>query len=104
MTDRNPNARDALTQTQKQALRHLHAHGGEGAIDKHGLVVAGGVRSSFLAHIWLRLMTTGHVEGRGPMRIGLTDLGLKAAMPDPVKQPAGGGYASGHVPAHPGAE
>lgn len=29
---------------------------------------------------------------------------VAAATPDPVRLPAGGGYASGHVPAHPGAE
>ncbi|MGU3387024.1 hypothetical protein ACLBYG_21110 [Methylobacterium sp. D53M] len=93
-----------MTPAQKQALQHLHHRGGEGAIDRHGSVVAGGVRLQFLADTWLRLMTTGHVEPRGPMRLGLTDLGREAAAPDPVKLPGGGGFSGGHVPAHPGAE
>jgi hypothetical protein len=38
-----------VTPAQKQALQHLHHRGGEGAIDRHGSVVAGGVRLQFLA-------------------------------------------------------
>lgn len=93
-----------MTPAQKQALEHLHRHGGEGAIDRHGAVVAGGVRLKFLADTWLRLMTTGHVAPCGPMRIKLTGLGRQSAEPDPVKVAFGGGYSDGHVPAHPGAE
>ncbi|QRE76513.1 hypothetical protein [Methylobacterium aquaticum] len=93
-----------MTPAQKQALEHLHRHGGEGAIDKHGALVASGVRLKFLADTWLRLMTTGHVEPCGPMRIKLTGLGRQAAEPEPVKCLRGGGFSDGHVPAHPGAE
>lgn len=93
-----------MTPAQKQALEHLHRQGGEGAIDRRGALVAGGVRLKFLADTWLRLMTTGHVEPRGPMRIGLTDLGRLGAEPRPAKCLRGGGYSDGHVPARPGAE
>jgi hypothetical protein len=93
-----------MTPAQKQALEQLRRCGGEGAINKHGAIVAGGVRLKFLADTWLRLMTTGHVAPCGPMRIKLTGLGRQAAEPEPFKFNRGGGYSDGHVPAHPGAE
>lgn len=71
---------------QNAALLKLSAHGGEGIIDKHGKLVASGVRLiGFDAVTWLRLMTTGHVEVRGPLRLGLTAKGIAEATPAAVK-------------------
>lgn len=74
-----------LSDAQHKALIDLRENGCEGAISKTGSLVAGGVRLPYLADTWLRLMTTGHVEPRGPMRLGLTDLGKSEAVPAPRK-------------------
>ena len=71
----------ALTDSQRDALSALHAAGREGAIDRHGGVVAAGERLPFLADTWLRLMTLGLVAGAGPLRIRLTAAGEDACRP-----------------------
>lgn len=71
-----------VTDPQQQALVKLKAHGGEGVLDKHGKVVAGGVRLlGFDPVTWPRLLTTGHLEVRGPLRVGLTAKGDAEAVP-----------------------
>lgn len=76
-----------MTPAQKEALIALRDHGGEGAISKHGQILAAGERLPFMPDTWLRLMTTGHVEPRGPMRIGLTREGVDEAVPVHRKVP-----------------
>lgn len=67
------------TDAQHEALKRLHANGGEGVIDKHGKVVAAGERLMGLEPVtWLRLITTGYVEVRGDLRIGITPKGEAA--------------------------
>lgn len=68
-----------MTPAQKDALLDLRRNGGEGVISKTGSLVVGGVRLPYLADTWLRLMTLGLVEPRGPMRLGLTNAGASAA-------------------------
>lgn len=75
-----------VTDPQQQALVKLKEHGGEGVLDKHGKVVAGGARlTGFDPVTWLRLLTTGHLEVRGPLRVGLTAKGAAEAVPTPRK-------------------
>lgn len=77
---------------QLLALKKLSQHGGEGVIDKHGKVVASGERLLGLEPVtWLRLITTGHVEVRGDLRIGITAKGLDAvaSAPGPKINPHG---------------
>lgn len=93
-----------LTEPQTKALRVLHEYGGEAVIDKHGWLVARGVRIHGTApETWLRLVTLGMIEGAGPMRLRVTADGVEAAKPAPVKIPFGG-LGSRHVPALEGAE
>lgn len=74
----------SLTDAQNQALKKLRDHGGEGVIDKHGKVVASGERLLGLEPVtWLRLITTGHVEARGDLRIGITAKGRDAVAAAP---------------------
>ncbi len=82
----------SLTDAQQLALKKLRDHGGEGVIDKHGKVVASGERLLGLEPVtWLRLITTGHVEVRGDLRIGIAAKGLNAlaAAPGPKINPHG---------------
>lgn len=73
-----------LSDAQHQALKKLRDHGGEGVIDKHGKVVASGERLLGLEPVtWLRLITTGHVEARGDLRIGITTKGREAVASVP---------------------
>lgn len=82
-----------LPDTHRRALGWLAQHGGEGAIDQHGRLVAQGERfgSSETASVWLRLVTTGHVEGAGRHRIRLTADGRKIGdrQPRPFEQASG---------------
>lgn len=68
-----------MTPAQQLALRDLDENGGEGVIDKSGRLVAGGVRMTYLADTWLRLLTTGHVEAVGPLRLRITTRGCDDA-------------------------
>jgi hypothetical protein len=63
-----------LPDTHRSALGWLAARGGEGVIDRHGRIVAQGefYRSVESASVWLRLVTTGHVEAAGRGRLRLT--------------------------------
>ena len=70
-----------LSDTQHEALAFLLAHGGEGAIDNAGHLVAAGVRSDFLAATWLRLVARGLVAGAGPNRLEITAAGIAALRP-----------------------
>lgn len=81
-----------LSDAQQAALKSLNANGGEGIIDKHGKIVASGERLMGIEPVtWLRLITTGFVETRGHLRIGLTDKGAKAvaSAPGPRINPHG---------------
>ena len=81
-----------LSDAQQEALKKLAEHGGEGVIDKHGKVVASGERLMGLEPVtWLRLITTGHVETRGHLRIGITSKGAEAvaSIPGPRINPHG---------------
>ncbi|WP_449411068.1 hypothetical protein [Methylobacterium komagatae] len=95
-----------VTDPQQSALVKLKAHGGEGVLDKHGKIVASGVRlTGFDAVTWLRLLTTGHIEVRGDLRVGLTQKGEAAAIAKPVRiNPHGIHSRREPTPAHPGAE
>lgn len=80
------------TDSQYDALKRLHVNGGEGVIDKHGKIVASGERLMGLEPVtWLRLITTGHVEARGDLRIGITAKGVAALAnaPTPKVNPHG---------------
>ncbi len=94
----------SITPAMRQALIELKNHTGEGVITKLGSLLAGGVRLKAAAETWLRLVSTGHIESRGPMRLGLTDLGCQEAEPVPFKFNRGGGYSDGRVPPYSGAE
>ncbi|KQO89450.1 hypothetical protein [Methylorubrum sp. SL192] len=95
----------ALTDSQLDALRSLKAAGGEGAIDRHGGVLAAGERLPFLADTWLRLVTLGLVAGAGPLRIRLTAAGEEAALPKGRRfDPRLLITDNAPKPAHPGAE
>ena len=63
-----------LPDTHRHALGWLAVRGGEGVIDRMGRVVAQGeaYRSTETATVWLRLVTTGHVEPAGRSRLRLT--------------------------------
>lgn len=95
-----------VTDPQQSALVKLKAHGGEGVLDKHGKIVASGVRLlGFDPVTWLRLLTTGHLEVRGDLRVGLTPKGEAAAVAPPTKiNPHGIHSRREPIPAHPGAE
>lgn len=94
-----------LTDSQRDALVALHAAGGEGAIDRHGGVLAAGERLPFLADTWLRLVTMGLVTGAGPLRIRLTAEGEEAARPKRRRfDPRLLITDNTPKPAHPGAE
>ncbi|BAU93334.1 hypothetical protein MPPM_4729 [Methylorubrum populi] len=97
-----------LTDAQHLALKKLRDHGGEGVIDKHGKVVASGERLLGLEPVtWLRLITTGHIEVRGDLRIGITAKGRDAlaAAPGLKVNPHGIQGSSHQQPArHAGAE
>ncbi|MCJ2134222.1 hypothetical protein MKK69_09170 [Methylobacterium sp. J-026] len=94
-----------LTDSQRDALSALRAAGGEGAIDRHGGVVAAGERLPFLADTWLRLVTLGLVAGAGPLRIRLTAAGEVAVTPRGRKvDPRLLRTDNTPTPAHPGAE
>jgi len=96
------------TDAQLHALKKLSANGGEGVIDKHGKVVAAGERLMGLEPVtWLRLITTGYVEVRGDLRIGITAKGEAAltGVPGPKINPHGVQSSRYQQPARlPGAE
>lgn len=60
---------DHITPTMRKSLAELAARGSEGAIDRHGVVVAAGERLRFDSITWLRLVTLGLVEPAGPLRL-----------------------------------
>lgn len=95
-----------VTDPQTAALVKLKAQGGEGVLDKHGKIVAGGERLlGFDPVTWLRLLTTGHIEVRGDLRVGITAKGEAAAVAKPVRiNPHGIHSRREPIPAHPGAE
>jgi hypothetical protein len=66
-----------LPDTHRQALGWLARSGGEAAIDRHGRLIAAGehYRGTETAQVWLRLVTTGHVEPAGRGRLRLTGEG-----------------------------
>lgn len=70
---------DHITPTMRKALSALVEHSGEGAIDRHGVVVAAGERLRFDSITWLRMATLGLVEPAGPLRLRLTAAGRAAA-------------------------
>ena len=82
-----------LPDTHRRALGWLAQHGGEGAIDRHGRVIAQGEHfgSSETAQVWLRLITTEHVEPAGRNRIRLTAGGrlIGDRQPRPYEPTAG---------------
>jgi len=96
------------TDAQQDALKRLREYGGEGVIDKHGKVVASGERLMGLEPVtWLRLITTGYVEVRGHLRIGITEKGeqsLAQAPPLKVNPHAIKGERFQVSPRHEGAE
>lgn len=97
----------SLSDAQITALKKLSANGGEGVIDKHGKVVAAGERLLGLEPVtWLRLITTGHVEVRGDLRIGITAKGRDAiaSAPGPRVNPHVIHGSHTPAPAHQGAE
>lgn len=71
-------SRDSLTPQQQYALSVLEQHGGEGAIDQFGRLIAAGevlrnkASEPFSAATWLRLLTFGFLEIAGPYRIRVT--------------------------------
>jgi len=94
-----------ITDSQRDALVALHAAGGEGAIDRHGGIVAAGERLPFLADTWLRLVTLGLVTAAGPLRIRITAAGEEAAQPKGRRfDPRLLRTDNTPNPAHPGAE
>lgn len=58
-----------LTDAMQRAMKWLREHGGEGAIDKRGSIIAAGERSAFDSVTWLRLMSLGELEPAGPLRL-----------------------------------
>lgn len=96
------------TDAQHDALKRLHANGGEGVLDKHGKIIASGERLTGLEPVtWLRLLTTGHVEVRGDHRIGITAKGEAALSGAPTLKVNPHGIQGERFPAsprHPGAE
>ena len=88
-----------MTPAQQSALRDLAQNGGEGAIDKRGVLVSGGERLAYQPETWLRLVTTSHIEVAGPNRLRITAAGraevdavrhAKARVrPETIKRPIG---------------
>lgn len=78
-----------LNPDHRRALKALLHHGGEGAIDRNGCLLAGGVTlgqyhgehlvSAFHSATWLRLVSLGMVERASDMRLRLTGAGREAA-------------------------
>jgi len=64
-----------LSDAQADALSKLSDNGGEGVLDKHASIVAGGVRLRFMPETWLRLLLSGHVQRATTGRIAMTSLG-----------------------------
>lgn len=64
-----------MSPAQQTALLDLARNGGEGAIDKRGVLVAAGERLPYLPETWLRLITTSHVESAGANRLRITAAG-----------------------------
>ncbi|MEL6061885.1 MULTISPECIES: hypothetical protein [unclassified Methylobacterium] len=93
-----------LTDSQRAAIRALRDAGGEGAIDRHGAVVASGQRLHFLTDTWLRLVTLGLLESAGPLRVRLTKAGRREAGAAGRKVDVLFTSGGGQILAHPGAE
>lgn len=62
-----------LTDSQHKAIRWLYNAGGDGSIQKGGVVLCGGQRGRFLPETWLRLVTLQMIESHAPYRLRLTD-------------------------------
>lgn len=65
-----------MTKAQRDALTWLHAHGGDGAYDRYGVLLAGGELAPVMRATWNALQALGHVEhynlsgrGRGRLRV-----------------------------------
>lgn len=64
-----------MTEAQRKALDWLHAHGGDGIYDRHGVLLAAGELAPFMRSTWNALASLGWVEhykpsgrGRGRLR------------------------------------
>jgi hypothetical protein len=67
-----------MTEAQRKALDWLHAHGGDGIYDRHGVLLAGGELAPIMRSTWNALQSLGYVEhynphptkrGRGRLRV-----------------------------------
>lgn len=74
---------DQITAAQKDALKWLAKHNGDGLFDKNGVLLAAGETAPVMRSTWNHLISSGHCEfyrpgdkGRGRLRI--TDHGRKA--------------------------
>lgn len=59
-----------MTRAQNDALTWLHAHGGDGVYDRHGVLLAGGELAPFMRSTWNALQSLGQVEHYKPMGRG----------------------------------
>jgi hypothetical protein len=64
-----------MTKAQDAALKWLTDHNGDGAFDKHGVVIAAGERAPIERKTWNALADAGKVEFYGGKRDGLTGYG-----------------------------
>lgn len=74
---------DPLTKAQREALKWLAEHNGDGLFDRNGVLLAGGESAPVLRSTWNKLAASGHVELYRPVgsirgRLRITDLGRKA--------------------------
>lgn len=58
--------RPVLTKSQKDAIRWLAEHNGDGVFDHYGLLLAGGEQGPFMRSTWNALVRLGLVEFHGP--------------------------------------
>ena len=65
----------ALTPSQNSAMRWLYNAGGDGSIQRGGVILCGGMRGRFLPETWLRLVTMGMIEPSGHYRIRVSEQG-----------------------------
>lgn len=60
--------RPGLTRSQKDALKWLADHNGDGVFDHYGLLLAGGEQGPFMRSTWNALAALGLTEFYGPDR------------------------------------
>jgi hypothetical protein len=58
--------RPQLTRAQKDALKWLAEHNGDGVFDRYGLLLAAGEQGPFMRSTWNALRKLGLVEFYGP--------------------------------------